>query len=118
MRPTSTETRPESLLKRPRVDSPPGSEPDEEELDDDRMDFQHTENITLTQAIGDDNNDDDHELVQLPPPLSAEHAALRADFEIITVAARKTYTTASQRISTRRLLSPLRRLPVPSTTKL
>jgi len=85
-RPTSTETRPESPLKRPRVDSPPGSEPDEEEPDDDRMDSQHAKNITLTQAIGDYSNDDDHELAQLPPPLSVEREALGADFEIITAA--------------------------------
>jgi len=51
------------------------------------MDFQCTEHLTLTQAIGDDNNDDDHELPQLAPPLSPEHAALWADFEIITAAA-------------------------------
>jgi len=51
------------------------------------MDFQCTEHITLTQAIGDDNNDDDQELPQLAEPLSPEHAALRADFEIITVTA-------------------------------
>ena len=65
MRPTPTQTRPQSPLKRSHEDSPPGSEPDEEELDDDRMDFQHAENDTLTQAIGDDNNDHDHELAQL-----------------------------------------------------
>jgi len=51
------------------------------------MDFQHTEHITSTQVIGDENEDNDHELSQLPPPLSPEHAALRADFEIITAAA-------------------------------
>jgi len=51
------------------------------------MDFQCTEHITSTQAIGDDNNDDDQELLQLAAPLSPEHAALRADFEIITATA-------------------------------
>jgi len=51
------------------------------------MDFQRTEHITLIQAIGDDNNDDDQELLQLVAPLSPEHAALRADFEIITATA-------------------------------
>jgi len=87
MRPTSTETRSQSPLKRPREDSPPVSEPDEEEQDNNRMDFQRTEHITPTQAIGDDNNDNDQELPQLAAPLSPEHAALRADFEIITATA-------------------------------
>ena len=87
MRPTPTETRSQSPLKRPREDSPPGSESDAEEPDDNRMDFEHAEHITSTQAIGDDNTDGDHELPQLAPPLSPEHAALRADFEIITAAA-------------------------------
>jgi len=87
MRPTSTGTRSQSPLKRHREDSPLGSEHDEEEPDDNRMDFQHTEHLTSTQAIGDDHNDNDHELPQLAPPLSPEHGALRADFEIITAAA-------------------------------
>ena len=51
------------------------------------MDFEYTEHITSTQVIGDDNNDDDQELPQLAAPLSPEHAALRADFEIITATA-------------------------------
>jgi hypothetical protein len=51
------------------------------------MDFEHAEHVTSTQAIGDDNTYNDHELPQLAPPLSPEHAALRADFEIITAAA-------------------------------
>jgi len=41
----------------------------------------------LTQAIGDDNTDNEHELPQLAPPLSPEHAALHTDFEIITATA-------------------------------
>jgi hypothetical protein len=72
-------------MKRPRVESDPESD-DEDETNADRMDFQRTEHITSTQAIGDGNDDTDH-LSQLPPPLNAEHAALRADFEIITAAA-------------------------------
>jgi len=87
MHPTPTETRPQSPLKCPREDSPPGSEFGAEEPDNNRMDFEHAERITSTQAIGDDNTDDDHELPQLAPPLSPEHAALHADFEIITAAA-------------------------------
>jgi hypothetical protein len=87
MRPTPTETQSQSPLKRPREDSPPESESDAEEPGDDRMDFEHAEHVTSTQAIGDDNTDDNHELPQLAPPLSPEHAALRADFEIITAAA-------------------------------
>jgi hypothetical protein len=87
MRPTPTETRPRSPLKRLREDSPPGSESDSEEPDDNRMDFQPTQNVTSTQAIGDENDDPTDDISQLAPPLNAEHAALRADFEIITAAA-------------------------------
>jgi hypothetical protein len=70
-------------MKRPRVESDPESD-DEDETDTDRMDFHHTENITETQAIGDDVDDASH---ALPPPLNPEHAALRSDFEIITMTA-------------------------------
>jgi hypothetical protein len=49
------------------------------------MDFQHAENTTATQALGDEIPA--YVAPQLPPPLSAEHAALRSDFEIITQAA-------------------------------
>jgi len=87
MHPTPTETRSQSPLQRPRKNSPPASEPDEEEPDYNGMDFQRTEHLTSTQEIGDDNNDDDHELPQLAPSLSTECAALRDDFEIITAAA-------------------------------
>jgi hypothetical protein len=51
------------------------------------MDFQPTDHITPTQAIGDENDHLEYDVPQLPPPLSADHAALRADFEIITMAA-------------------------------
>jgi hypothetical protein len=51
------------------------------------MEFQPTEFVTETQAIGDEKGDTEYDLSQLPPPLSAEHAALRADLEIITAAA-------------------------------
>jgi len=48
------------------------------------MDFQQAENITATQAIGDDTDYPECGIPPLPPPLSAEHAALRSNFEIIT----------------------------------
>jgi hypothetical protein len=51
------------------------------------MDYQRTEHITATQAIGDENDDFEHGVPQLPPPLSPDHAALRSDFEIIMMAA-------------------------------
>jgi hypothetical protein len=53
------------------------------------MDFQPTatQYVTETQAIGDENVNLEYDLPQLPPPLSADHAALRSDFEIITMAA-------------------------------
>jgi len=76
-------TRSRSPMKRPRVESDPQSD-DEDETDTDRMDFHHTEHITETQAIGDDVDDTSH---ALPPPLNPEHAALRSDFEIITMTA-------------------------------
>jgi hypothetical protein len=76
-----------SPLKRPRENSPSGSDSDGEEPNETRMDFEHTEHVTSTQAIGDENEDNGHRLSQLPPPLSPEHAALRTDFEIITAAA-------------------------------
>ena len=87
MRPTPTETRPRSPLKRPREESPPGSESDAEEPDNNGMDFQHAENVTATQALGDDNESHEYAAFQLPPPLNPEHAALRSDFELITLMA-------------------------------
>jgi hypothetical protein len=76
-------------VKRLREDSDPESDSEEMEADRDRMDFQHSENITATQAIGDVDDHPEHGISQLPPPLSAEHAALRSDFEIITLATTK-----------------------------
>jgi hypothetical protein len=57
---------------------------DNNEADMDAMDFQPTQNITATQAIGDENGDPELDHHPMPPPLSPEHAAIRADFEIIT----------------------------------
>jgi len=74
-------TRPSSPLKRAREESESGSDGDDEP-NLDRMDFLSTDHITETQAIGDDAGDTPHEL---PPPLNPEHAALRSDFEIITM---------------------------------
>jgi len=51
------------------------------------MDFQHTQYMTETQALDDTNNDSSHLEPMLPPPLSPEHAALRADLQMITGAA-------------------------------
>jgi hypothetical protein len=51
------------------------------------MDFQHSENVTATQALGNSNESPEYASLQLPPPLNPEHAALRSDFELITLAA-------------------------------
>ena len=72
-----------SPAKRPREDSD-SEKGDNSDIDFDEMDFQHAENITATQAIGEGNEDFGQGTSELPPPLSAEHAALRSDFETIT----------------------------------
>jgi len=83
--PTFT-TRPHSPTKRPREDS--GSENGaESEADISAMDFQPTANVTATQALGDETEFPDYATAELSPPLSTEHAAIRSDFEIITLAA-------------------------------
>jgi hypothetical protein len=76
-----------SPMKCSREESPPASDSDEGESDENRMDFQPTKNITPTQAIGDENDDRTYDIPQFASPASADHAALRADFEIITAAA-------------------------------
>jgi len=55
-----------------------------EEDDDNAMDFQHTEHVTATQAIGGDVDEPTSTAPQMAAPLSLEHAALCADIEIIT----------------------------------
>ena len=83
------ETQPHHPTKRPHESDPESDGDEADTVNTDRMDFHHTDHITETQAIGDENNDlnPEHNLPQLPLPLSADHAALRADFEIITMAA-------------------------------
>jgi len=78
-------TRSCSPLKRSCEDSEPISDSDEDGANTERMDFQHAKNITATQALGDEIPA--YVTPQLPPPLSAEHATLRSDFETITQAA-------------------------------
>jgi len=51
------------------------------------MDFQHAENVTATQAVGDGNESHEYAAFQLPLPLNPEHAALRSDFELIMLMA-------------------------------
>ena len=74
------ETLPHLPIKRAREESDPAS-------DSDNMDFQHAENITATQALGDGNESHEYPSFQLSPPLNPEHAALHSDFELITLAA-------------------------------
>jgi len=74
------ETQAHLPTKRARADTDPVSETDD-------MDFHHTENIIPTQAIGDEADAPGCAPYQLSPPVSPEHAAMHADFEIITMAA-------------------------------
>jgi hypothetical protein len=78
--------------KRPREDSDPDSDSESEDNDKtdmEQMDFQSTatQYVTETQAIGDGNQNHEYAAFQLPPPLNPEHAALRSDFELITLMA-------------------------------
>jgi hypothetical protein len=70
------EIQPHLPIKRARPDS------DLESVSDD-MDFLHTENVTSTQALGHADDSSDYPDTDLPPPLTPEHAALRADFQMI-----------------------------------
>ena len=79
-------TRSRSPMKRPRVESDPESD-DEDETNADRMDFQHPEDTAATQATGGTDNEPAFGGFQLPPPLSPEHTAIHADFETITASA-------------------------------
>ena len=79
-------TRPHSPSKRPREDSD-SEDGAESEADINTMDFQPTAHVTATQALGDETELPDYAAPELSPPLSTEHAAIRSDFEIITLAA-------------------------------
>ena len=85
-------TRSHSPTKRPREDS--DSENDaESEADINAMDFQPTAHVTATQALGDETELPDYTAPELSPPLNLEHAAIRSDFEIITLAAMERFYT-------------------------
>jgi hypothetical protein len=77
------ETQPHLPIKRTREEC--DSESDREDTSE--MDFQHTQHMTETQALDDTSDNQNHLEPQLPPPLSPEHAALRADLQMITGAA-------------------------------
>jgi len=79
-------TRPHSPTKRPREDSD-SENGAESEADISTMDFQPTAHVTDTQALGDKTELSNYNAPELSPPLSMEHAAIRSDFEIITLAA-------------------------------
>jgi len=74
------ETQPHLPAKLARTESDP-------ESDGDDMDLQPAENLTATQSLDDSNESAEYTSLQLPPPLNPEHAALRSDFELITLAA-------------------------------
>jgi len=92
--PTVAASRSPSPAKRAREENDTNSDSDSdsddsedegrEEDDDNAMDFQHTEHITATQAIGGDVDEPASTAPQMASPLSPEHAALCADIEIIT----------------------------------
>jgi len=92
--PTAATSRSPSPTKRAREENDTDSDSDSdshdsedegrEEDDDNAMDFQHTEYITATQVIGGDIDEPASTALQMAAPLSPEHAALRADVEIIT----------------------------------
>ena len=77
------ETQPHLPIKPTRTES--DLESDREDTSE--MDFQHTQHMTETQALDDTSDNPSHLEPQLPPPLSPEHAALRADLQMIMGAA-------------------------------
>jgi len=56
------------------------------------MDFQPTEDITETQAIGDNNGNPNSTAPQMAGPLSPEHTVLHTDIEIITSSVLEQFT--------------------------
>jgi len=74
------ETQPHLPIKRTRVESDPKSERDK----NGEMDFRQDQHMTTTQAIGNAAAMPAFNSPQMPLPLSPEHAAMRADFELIT----------------------------------
>ena len=70
-------------MKHTHEESDPESDCDENS----EMDFQHEEHMTATQAIGDTAEMPAFSTPQMPLPLSPKHAAIRADFELITASA-------------------------------
>jgi hypothetical protein len=79
------ETQPHLPTKRPREESSPESDTDEDVNRPimEEMDFQHTQHMTGTQTLGDAEENQNYFHDELPPPLTPEHAALRADFQMI-----------------------------------
>ena len=79
--------------KRPCEDSDPESDSESKDNTEantmEQMDFQTmaSQHITGTQALGDADDKPGYLGAELPPPLTAEHTALPADFEIITASA-------------------------------
>jgi len=79
------ETQPHLPIKRARVESDPESDSDEMEFQQaENVNMAEAKNVTATQALGDTDHMPGYLQAELPPPLTPEHAALRADFQIIT----------------------------------
>ena len=73
-------------IKRARMDSD-SENSNNGEADMDKMDFEQTQHMTATQALGGTDDIPEFSSPQLPLPLTPEHAAIRADIEAITASA-------------------------------
>jgi len=73
-------------VKRAREDSD-SENSNNGDTDTDEMDFEQTQHMTATQALGGTDDIPEFGSPQLPLPLTPEHAAIRADFEAITSSA-------------------------------
>jgi len=87
--PMPFETQPHLPIKCTREESDPESDHE----DTSEMDFQHTQYMTETQVLEDTSDNPSHLEPQLSPPLSPEHAALRADLQMKTGAAMESLYT-------------------------
>jgi len=78
-------TQPHLPIKCIQVESDPESDSDEMEFQQaENVNVAEAENVTATRALGDTDHMPGYLQAELPPPLTPEHAALRADFQIIT----------------------------------
>jgi hypothetical protein len=88
---TTKRSGPRLIPKRPREDSDSDSVCDSTNEEDNQADMEKmdvestaTQYVTATQALGETSDAPGYLEADLPPPLTPEHAALRADLQIIT----------------------------------